>query len=263
MIPIRKLTRRLRWPIAWRTSLKLVGWVPLLASIVGLMLGFWAMGSNPRIGYFEARVVEIVFPFTVSLHIAFLLSPSDESPLELLLACPRPIAWAIVERLAVVALLNGAVALVATLYSLTLPSAGGLLLESSRWVAACVALGGVTLLLTIRSRYGVVGLLLALSLWLSLLLNGDGLVARWPWFQPFHLYLQPGAVSWAEYALNRGTLVLVGALLVALALRASEDAEHLLGLRAGSSLESLVRTRREGNTPPAPARRDVAIDDIG
>lgn len=263
MTTIRELTMPLSWPIAWRTSLKLVGWAPLLASIVGLMLGFWAIDSNPQAGFFEARVVEILLPFTVSLHIAFILSPADEPPLELLLACPRPIGWVIVERLAVVAFLNGGVALVATLYSLTLPNAGGLLSESSRWVAASVALGGVTLLLTLCSRYGVVGLLLALSLWLSLLLNGDGLVARWPWVQPFHLYLQPGDASWAEYVLNRGTLVLGGVALVAFALRVSRDAEHLLGLRARPTLASLVRTRAEGGARPAPARRDAILDDLG
>ena len=73
---------------------------------------FICAGYPLRVGYYHSaqNVVEAVLPLAVGLHAAFLLSPEDEKPLELLLSCPRPLSLALAERLLTMALLQGGVA---------------------------------------------------------------------------------------------------------------------------------------------------------
>jgi hypothetical protein len=215
---------------AWKTSVRLVGWFPAVGSGIavagGMTLSMLTFSPETRL-----RLVETVVPLAMALTAAFLLSPAGEPPLELLLACPRPLAWALLERLAVATGMLGGVALAGNLVGLTFPGSEGLPLASARWMAPFVCLAGVALFTTQLTRQGTFGALLGTLLWGGMLSGGDPLLTRWPSLWPLHIYLQPTAVSSVVYALNRATLILVGSILVALAAYLTRDEERMLGIR--------------------------------
>ncbi len=222
------------WPVAWRASARLIGWLPSVSSAVAIALGLALAASTWRREGFPSptvRVVEVIVPLIFGLQAAFLLSPDSEPPLELLLACPRPLAWALLERLAVLVVLLGCVALAGNFASLTLPEAERLSLALVRWLAACAFIGGVALFTTQLTRQGVFGALLATLLWSGMLFGGDSLLTGWSFLWPLHVYLQPGGVAPSVYLLNRATLFLAGAGLTALSLHLLGDEERVLGMR--------------------------------
>ncbi|MEP7357878.1 MAG: hypothetical protein ABI847_11595 [Anaerolineales bacterium] len=184
-----------------------------------------------------ARVVEAVMVLAFGAQAAFVLAPDSEPPLELLLASPRPPAWAVWERLLALGAVQGGVALAASLASViltrdTAPAGLGLMLM--RWLAPAMFLGGAAVLATQATRQGSFGALLATLLWSSMLFGGDAMLARWPWLWPAHLFLQPQNASSALYAANRAGLLLMGVALMAAAPLLLRDEARALGL-AGKS----------------------------
>jgi hypothetical protein len=223
-----------RWPLAWRVSLRLAGWPPVagcaLAVTFGLALSAapWRTeGARSR----AFRVVETIVPLVVGLQGAYLLSPEDESPLEVLLACPRPIGWALFERLTVLLTLQGSVALIGSLAGWALVEAEPMSITAMRWIAPSMALCGVALFTTQLTRQGVFGALLATVLWGGMFFGGDAMVGRWPFLWPAHLYLQPGDVTPIVYTFNRAALILGGMGTTALAAYLTRDEERMLGVR--------------------------------
>jgi hypothetical protein len=186
-----------------------------------------AEGSHPL----TVRVVEVIVPLVVGLQSAYLLSPEDEPPLEVLLACPRPLAWVLFERLAVLMTLQGGIALMGSLVGLALPQAERWPVAILRWIAPCVAICGVALFATQLTRQGVFGALLVTLLWGGMFFGGDAMIARWPFLWPVHLYLQPGDAAPTVYVLNRATLILAGVGTTALAAYLTRDEERMLGVR--------------------------------
>ena len=227
---------KLRQP---RTNARLVGWLPVAGSAVAVALGL-ALAAGMVWQGPTGRVVETAVPLVVGLQAAFLLSPEDEPPLELLLACPRPLAWTLWERWAVMMVLQGSVALAGTFVSLVLlgnegpalSMAEGLPPAVARWLAPCAWLAGVALLTTQLTRQGVFGALLATLMWSGMRVGGDALLSRWPFLWPLHVYLQPEGVAPAVYALNRTGLTLAGLALAALAAYLTRDEERVLGVRS-------------------------------
>jgi hypothetical protein len=225
---------RTSWPIAGKESVRLIGWLPALggAALVGLLLALngtiWRGRGYPLVP--TVRVVDTVVPLAVGVQAAFLLSPEDERPLELLLSSPRPVSWALWERVGALLTLQGGVALVGNVIALTLLGGEGIIQAIVRWLVPCAWFCGVAVALALVTRQGVFGALLATLLWGGTLLGGDGLLERWPFLWPLHAYLQPEDVSGRIYALNRLLLVLAGLLLLALAARLARDEEHMLGV---------------------------------
>ncbi len=232
------VSRVIRPPgLAWHASLKLVGWWPTAFSAILIAAGLAVMlpssqGSGGTAAL--ARVLEVVVPLAFAAQAAFVLAPDGEPPLELLLTCPRPLAWALWERLAVLAGLQGGVALAASLVTVALEPGSVLALAIVRWIAPGALLAAVAVLTTQSSRQGVFGALLATLLWASMLFGGDVLLARWPFLWPLHLFLQPEAASPALYAANRASLVLIGLVLLALAAHLLRNEERVLGLPRSS-----------------------------
>lgn len=216
----RALTYR-RLPHSLRTSARLIAWAPtaLIAALLALAL---LLGDRTRDDLFSPlRLVEAVVPLVAGIQAAFLLSPDDEPGLEVLLACPRPLAWTVLERLAVLLAWLGLVALLGGL-------AASLMLESSwlegvaRWLPPLFVFSALGLALTLSTRQPTFSVAFILLLWFGMLMNataGGGLLARWPYLWPIHIYLQPGH---PDYWLNRLALLLLGLNLVVLA------ATHLL-----------------------------------
>jgi hypothetical protein len=224
----------LPWSVAWRTSARLIGWLPFAGSAVTVALGLALAASTWHQEGFPSpapRVVEVIVPLVFGIQAAFLLSPDSEPPLELLLTCPRPLAWALLERLAALIALLGCVALAGNLAALALPEAQNLPLAVIRWLAPCVGIGGAALFTTQMTRQGVFGALLATLLWGGMLFGFDSLLTRWPFLWPLHVYLQPETAGLIIYMLNRATLTFVGAGLTALAVYLLHDEERVLGMR--------------------------------
>ncbi len=213
------------WParknFAWKRSAWLAGWLPLVGSGIGVAVG---LALNLDLGpLLPGRIVETVIPLMAGLQAAYLLSPEDEPSLEVLLACPRPPSWLLLERLSVALLLQALVALGGSLaaWSITGEDPALLLL---RWIPPTLFMAGFGVWVTQVTRQGLMGVGLNLFLWTGLLLGGDLLLNRYPWLWPLHLYMQPSEY----YLLNRVSLSLLGLALLALALNRTRDEQRLL-----------------------------------
>lgn len=204
-----------------------MGWWPTALSASAIALGLAFAANSPEL---LPRVVEVIVPLAFGAQAAFVLAPDSEPPLELLLACPRPVAWALWERLLVLAGLQGSVALAATVITLVVAPDSGLALVMARWLASAAFLGGVAVLAAQVTRQGVFGALLTTLLWVSMLFGGDALLSRWPWLWPMHLFLQPGTTAPALYAANRAGLLAAGLVIATLAPRLLADEERALGI---------------------------------
>ena len=222
--------------LAWKTNLRLVGWNPAVGSALAVALGLgltnslWGTsGSTPL----TLRVVETIVPLVAGLQAAFLLSPEDEAPLELLLSCPRPLALVLLEKLVVLMILQGSVALTGNLVVQLVHGNEGWLVTIARWFAPCLCLSGVALFTTQLTRQGSFGALLETLMWGGMLFGGDGLLRRWPFLWPLHVFLQPHHVDSFIYTLNRAVLISIGIILVALALYLSRDEERMMIGHAG------------------------------
>ena len=230
-----------KWPIAWEFSFRHINWWltavcgGAMALLLALATGLW----DGQIGPFAAsRVVELLVPLFAGWQVAYLFSPEDERPLELMLAAPRPIIWAVLERLALLLLVYLALGGLATLLTLIVtPHAtfGGLLL---RWLPPLCWLVGLGLYLAVLTRQGTLGALVVLVLCGASAVGSGGLPPELRWIAPLLPYLQSGAanVSSEMYNLNRVTLTLGGLLLVGLALRRSQNTAHLLGIPESSQV---------------------------
>jgi hypothetical protein len=213
----------------WRISLRLLGWWPVAASAVLVMLALLsdALENTP---ISVARVVETIVPLLAAVQAAFLFSPEDEPALEVTLASRRPIAWTMLERLAWLFALQGSVALIGS------AAAAGMTGESLdvaviRWLAPLTIFVGLAVCLTLLTRQPALSIGLLIVVWCGLILASEQLIALWPFLWPIGVYLQPDR---PDYALNRLFLILLGLWLIRLALTyfIRDEERVLLGSRS-------------------------------
>lgn len=209
----------LRLGFAWRSSLRIVGWLPLVVGVALVWLMFYASQTNLLPFFRHTDAIALILPIIVAIQAALLFSPENEPALEVMLATPRPPAWTLLERLTMLFILQGSVATVASLY-LSHVTGESLAITISRWLPLIFLLSGVAVYMTLATRRAIFGVLVVCLLWIVLTLFGNYLVDRWPTAWPFHLYLQPNQ---AEYILNRLFITLLGVSLIGIA------AVHLLG----------------------------------
>jgi hypothetical protein len=213
---------------------------------VAALAGYLAVAGVREAGGVD-MAVEIVMPLAVAAQTTRLLTPNDEPPLEVLLSCPRPSPWLFLERLAVALAFQVGIGLVGMAASMVVAGETDVLQALARWVPPALFFGGVSAILTIRTREPVLGLLVTAFSWAGtllargLFLPAEALGFAFP--RPFdllqpvlwlvHPYLQPGILSLAEYAANRVVLAGLGGVFLALAAGSLRDAEWmLLGVRA-------------------------------
>jgi hypothetical protein len=213
-----------------------MGWLPVLGSALAVGAGLVLAASSRRGDALAAptlRVVEVVVPLVFGLQSAFLLPPDGEPSIELLLASPRPVVWALCERIMVMTAVLGSIAVVGSLCEGWIERMNGLA-RIARWLVPCVSLGGAALFTTQLTRQGTFGALMATLLWGGMLFGFDAVLTRWPFLWPLHVYLQPGAVASHVYTINRVVLSLIGLGLTALAAYLLGDEERVLGIRGVS-----------------------------
>jgi hypothetical protein len=223
-------------PVLWRVNLKVVGWWPVVGS-AAILTAFFILEllvsrqtSDPGLDY-PRRAVETIAPLLFAVQAAFLLGPDNEAALELLLSYPKSMPRLFLGRLQLVAGMHLSVALLATLVFAATWQAENLALALVRWLAAGIVLAGVAVFTTQITRQGIFGTLLATLLWAASLYGGDGILKKWAWFWPFHVYLQPEKFGLATYLINRSALVGIGLGLFLLAMKFLGDEDRLLGTR--------------------------------
>lgn len=197
---------------SWRISLRLLGWWPVAASamFVGLAVAFPTQDATPLS---VSRLVETVVPLLAAVQAAFLFSPEDEPGLEVTLACRRPLAWTMLERLVWLFVLQGSVALIGSAVAVGL-TGENFVGAVARWLAPLLVLVGIALCLTLMTRQPMMSIGLIVILWSGLMLASEQLIKPWPFLWPIGLYLQPDQ---PDYWPNRIFLILIGLWLIRLA----------------------------------------------
>jgi hypothetical protein len=187
--------------------------------------------TNSQDPTYLRRAVETIVPLAFALQVAFLLGPDNEPAMELLLSYPRPLEKLFWDRALLVGILHAGIALTATLLFAATWHTENILLALVRWFPSGIALAGIAIFTTQLTRQGTFGMLLGTLYWAASLYGGDGLLIAWPWFWPFHVYLQPDKFGIMVYLLNRLSLVAIGIGLTLLALIFLRNEDRLLGNR--------------------------------
>lgn len=221
--------------IAWANSARLLGWLPVVLSAAGLGLALAAGGLGEA---HTLRLVEIVVGLAMALSAVFVFSPTDDPPLEILLACPRPAWWILVERLLIIFAAQSVIALGGAVATLLITSDHDVLLALTRWISPALMLTGIAAYTTVRSRVTVFGAALVLLIWFTLVMMGDALLPDTPvvypfnyikpWLWPFQPYLKPESLTMTDYALNRIVVAASGICLLALTVYLLRDEEQVL-----------------------------------
>jgi hypothetical protein len=204
--------------------MRAIGCAALLAVVYAFTLPPW------EIMQIHHRAVEIVIPFLFGLQAALIFAPDDEPALEVLLACPRPAAYIILERAMTLTAMLGGIALLATVVNTQLPLAENIAIATVRWLVPSLLIGSAALYLSLAAGRANFGLLLSIVMCLSALVGGDYIVGLQPglWFA--HPYLRPDAVTPEMYAVNRLFLLVIAAVVFVRALTLSRDEARLLNL---------------------------------
>lgn len=234
------LAQKRRYGLAWRASLRAMGWVGLAAS-VGLMVLLFVSETMPGAGVpwaDKARVVELIIPLMMAVHAGLIFSPDDEPALETILVCPRPVIWLLLERLAVIGLAQTGVALIGIALSLYYVPDQDIAVMVVRWIPAAFLLTGVAVYTTIRSRVAAFGATVVGLVWFMFAFFGHTLLPGGTTFWPlnyllpfiwiFNPYLEPISLTMGDYWLNRLCVLLVGANLILAALYLMRNEESLL-----------------------------------
>jgi hypothetical protein len=217
------------WRFAWKFSFRAMGW--LLALIAGALLfaRLTIALSNMELAESTFGSFEVIIPLIVGLHAALLFAPDDEPALELLLSSPRPPVYLIYERLAVLALLQGGLALGLSVATVLAARGANLVDLVLVWLPPSVCIAGLCLLATTYARRMTFGVLTAITLCVAMAFGREVILPMFPnlWFLIF--YLDPRTVTAEQYLINRVFLLGAGAAALALVVYRMRDEEKLLG----------------------------------
>lgn len=226
--------------IAWRYAWRRIGIVPTVITIAALISLTLLVQSEVMpfvlwIGY--ARVVETVIPLAIGLQAAFLFSPDDEPTLELVIVAPRPLGILITERLLLLALIQGAIALFITVLLMT-ESQITLIEGLIRGFPPSVLFAASGIYFTLRTRSGafaliIVGFMWAASAWITApftpgVIWSEPFDLIQPWLWAIHPYIQPSQLPEDAYLINRGMVMMIGVTLLILSLSELRNTEKIL-----------------------------------
>ncbi len=224
-----------RGQATWRASQRHLGWlyVTIDAGSVALFLIWSRLDTRTALPLLNtARVVEYLVPLLIGIQTALMFSFDDEPLLEVQLTCQRPFVWSLLERQTVVIASHGLIGIVGGLaaWLMTGTNSADLVPILIGWIAPGVFLAGIGIFLTLSVRQSALSAGLVGLVWFAMMFGFEGLLQRWPFMWPLHLFLRPSA---EYYALNRLFITLLGLFLIFLASRRLRDEEEvLLGTRA-------------------------------
>lgn len=237
--------------VAWRVSLKMMGWLPvaITAGVLALTIRDGSQTLMPRL---EISALQLIIPLAMAIQAALVFAADEEPGLEMLLALPRPIAWIIVERLAVVVLAQTGIALAGIALTLAQKPDQDVMVLLISWIPSAVFLSGLALYITLRSRVMVFGALMAAVLWFIFALFGDFFLPGTAWpsplnlVQPFlwaiHVHASPEDFALLrDYWLNRLFLMGAGMWFIWRGLREVRDEEYLLMSAASKQRRKTAR----------------------
>jgi pimeloyl-ACP methyl ester carboxylesterase len=218
--------------------------IPLLA-VSGLLvaLSLWLNATGHDFGNFvvlvTARVVETIIPLMLAIQVSQAFSPEEEQGMEVLLACPRPPAWLLLERLGPALAGQTLIAVAGSL--VTWGITGGLLItDLLRWIPPALFMGGLALYMNMTTRRSAFSLALSVLMWWAMSFMGVSLIQRWPVLWPLDIFMQPEDLQSVDYILNRLFISLAGIGLALLAARILQDEERTL---TGTSSKTQVKNR--------------------
>lgn len=227
-----QLSKR-RYNIAWRMAFRRVGWLaPVLTIVLLIIIELVNRARLQNIQADSAQLFVYVISLATGIQAALLFAPDDEPAFEIQLAAPRPLAWTMLERFAVLLSQQLAIGLLISFL---------LSIQVLHWIAPVMffaAIGSIVAVLTRRSNIGV---LFVILIWFASFVAGDVLIERMPILWIAHPFLDESS---RYYMSNRWLILLFGFILMIGLAAAPSRAENLL---FGG-----IKSRRGGTRPTPP-----------
>ncbi len=222
------------WTLAWRAAFRNVGWQMAAGTLAALLIGLLLTATNaardggPGLPGLSVRVAEIMLTLMIGMQAAFAFAPEDEPSLEILAACPRPLYYVLLERLAALFTVYGGIGTLAAVITVSWLAGDNLLLGTVRWLAPALLAAGMVTRITVLTRRAAFGLLVMILLFFATLIGGALLVNIYPLLSPLYPFLQPDEVPMNLYILNRVCLIVGGLALIVSAAWLTRSEERML-----------------------------------
>lgn len=235
-----------RIPIAWRASLRKMGGLPLVISLLAVIISILDRDTQLFPDQ-QLTIAQMVIPVIIAIQAAMVFSPDDEPGLEMIMALPRPLTWLVLERLGVILITQTIIAFIgAAILYITNPEQNPAALFFG-WLPPALFLSGIGLYITLRTRLMIFGMVITGFLWIIFGLFSSifqtGQIYPFPLnlIQPFlwaiNVHATPETLG-SDYWINRLFLTGMGIGFLTLALNEVRNAENLL-------LNLNERTRRK------------------
>lgn len=237
LMAVRALARR-QHLLAPRAAQSSIGWLPF-ALHAGLLIAMFAAGSLPDFNLTNPGDALMAFtPLCMGLHAALLFSPVDEAAFEIVLACPRPVHWLMLERFTGLFVTHSLIALAGTaVIILQTPETDAAALIA-RWLPPALLFSSLAVYITLQSKVSAFGLSMIGIFWFVFLQFGSLFIPGQlvpkplhmiqPYIWPLSVFLDPAHASGADYTLNRLFIVAAGLALLTLTVRNLQNTENLL-----------------------------------
>lgn len=221
-----------------RYSLRLIGAWPMSASLA--LVATIILLGNPTSRFTNpAKAVMVIIPFAVGLQAAFAFAADDEPYLEGNLTLPRPLAWLLLERLGLILIGQGVVAIIGLAIGVIFVSQSRHLDLMLGWLPSMILLGGLASYITQHWRVAAFSTVIIALVWFLMLQFGQQFSPSAPplarplnYLQPFlwmvNPYLEIHHVTPADYWLNRLIVLLLGGYFTIRAAQSLGNSEALL-----------------------------------
>jgi len=217
------------WAISRKNSYWWIGVISAVLLMIALVISASTISAleSPFANLSPLGALAVIVPFAMSVNMALIFDVQDEPDLDIILVCGRPVAWLVLERLAIVVVVHLLVGSVISVMGHFIKDEGPLWRVILYWVSAAVFLSGVGFSITIRSRQIVFGSLAAIALWGTMGSMSSVLMSSRPdlWF--IYVYPPAPALTELEFILNRLFTLTLGIVLIVYSLFRLKDREWI------------------------------------
>jgi hypothetical protein len=209
---------------------RVVGWhMPVGSALLLAVAAAIILDQSDQPLYHFQLVCELSLPLVSAVACAYLFSPENDPPLELLYACPPPIPILLGARwvwLAAVFVLSVSGVQVAFLAANASSSCADLWLLGQIWLPPALCLGGLGLLVTQGVRSAQAGVLVGVMVWLVQVLMLARTFAESQVLRSVYLFPILAGLPMDEMTFNRWLLVGLGGLFFSLGVAAARDPQR-------------------------------------